>query len=134
VILVSSGLLRPTAHETADLVGRCAKALRSGGVVAFDDFMPPRDVVAAGQQAALANLFRTMTGAEGPFTADEIADWQRAAALEALPAVAIVGNLSTLQMARKPSSAGATRCGSTSSPTTHARSRPPPRPSISSGR
>jgi SAM-dependent methyltransferase len=109
VILVSSGLLRPTAHETADLVGRCAKALRSGGVVAFDDFMPPRDVVAAGQQAALANLFRTMTGAEGPFTADEIADWQRAAALEALPAVAIVGNLSTLQMARKPSSAGATR-------------------------
>jgi SAM-dependent methyltransferase len=101
VILVSTSLVRPSAKDVAGLIERCARALRPGGLLVFDDFFRPSPGSDAGQQALLHVLLLSMKGEEGPFTAEEIAGWQRAAGLTPLPKVSTAGHMSGLQMARK---------------------------------
>jgi SAM-dependent methyltransferase len=102
LIVISSGLLRPTADQRRALTQRAARALRPGGLLAFHDFLPPARVSEAGQQAAVFAMFLLLTGEQSRFGLEEAIALQKEAGLDPLPAVDVAGAMSTLQMARKP--------------------------------
>lgn len=63
------------------LVQRFAHALRPGGVLIVQEVMRTAQPEAAGQLAALADLYFALTSAAGTRTFEELADWQRIARL-----------------------------------------------------
>ncbi len=102
--IISSGVVhhlsRPAAEE---LVSRCARALRPGGVLSFVDFFassPPRT---GGQHAALLSLLLTMTSEAGPFTIEDVTAWQREAGLSPAPPRALLGGIVHVQTGRRTS-------------------------------
>lgn len=89
-----------------DLVARCARALRPGGILAIGDVMRPGPGARPSQQAAFYDLYFALISEAGLPSFDEIRDWQTAAGLRPrrrtrLPFSGGVG----IQAAVKPASA-----------------------------
>jgi predicted O-methyltransferase YrrM len=64
-----------------ELVARCAKALRPGGVLAIGDVMRPNEPGRGDQQAAFFDLYFALTSESGLWSADEVRSWQAGAGL-----------------------------------------------------
>jgi SAM-dependent methyltransferase len=101
-VLLSWPLGGVSAVDAARLVHDAARALRPGGALVVDDFFAPSRPGEGGQQSALVALLHSLTTAEGPFTADQVDGWLRAAGLDPLPLVATMGAIAALKIARKP--------------------------------
>jgi SAM-dependent methyltransferase len=101
VILYSRSVARPTLAERTALTRRLANALRPGGVLVFDDFLPPANAEEGGQESALEALFLAMTGEAEPCTLDDATRMQRGTGLDVLPPITVRGPMSTLLMGRK---------------------------------
>ena len=69
-------------EENRDLARRAAEALRPGGVYAILEAFRPRSPKDAGQFGALLEFYFALTSQSGTWTAEEMAEWQRAAGLE----------------------------------------------------
>lgn len=81
VILMANFLHHFPEPTCRDLVGRAARALRSGGVLACVDFFRPEDGHSNNQMVTLMHLYFAMTSGSATWTAREVAGWQRDAAL-----------------------------------------------------
>jgi SAM-dependent methyltransferase len=71
-----------TEEENRDLARRVARALRPGGYYVICDLIRPSSPREAGQLGTIGDLFFALTSESGTWSLDEMADWQRQAALE----------------------------------------------------
>lgn len=69
------------AETNRELVARCARALRPGGLLAIGDMIRPDTPGAPRQLDALVDLYFAVTSAAGSYTRGEIAGWQAEAGL-----------------------------------------------------
>ena len=82
VIFTASLAHHLSDEENRDLARRAAEALRPGGVYAILEAFRPRSPKDAGQFGALLEFYFALTSQSGTWTAEEMAEWQRAAGLE----------------------------------------------------
>ncbi|MBV9123901.1 MAG: class I SAM-dependent methyltransferase [Planctomycetes bacterium] len=81
-VIFASQLLHHFAEETnRQLLGRIARALRPGGLVAIVEVLRPSSPRAAGQTGTLLDLFFATVSPSGSWSAEELAAWQRQAGL-----------------------------------------------------
>jgi SAM-dependent methyltransferase len=81
-LIFTANLVHHLSEEhNRDLATRAARALRPGGVFAILEPFRPRTPKDAGQLGALLEFYFALTSQSGTWTAEEMADWQRAAGL-----------------------------------------------------
>lgn len=86
-----------------DLVARCARALRPGGIVVIGDMIRPAAPDRAGQLGALTDLYFAITSEAGTWSLAEMAAWQHAASLRPRrPIRLLTGPGAALQAAARP--------------------------------
>jgi SAM-dependent methyltransferase len=78
------------ADQNRDLVRRATRALRPGGTLVIVELIRPSTPGAAGQAAALADLYFSVTSRSGTWSFEEIATWERDAGLEPKPPIRLV--------------------------------------------
>lgn len=79
-ILVSQLLHHFDEPTNRDLVGRLARALRPGGVLAINELLR-RSPKEGGQLGGLLDLYFSLTSESGTWTFEQMADWARGAGL-----------------------------------------------------
>lgn len=84
VVFISHLVHHFDAAQNADLMHRVARALRPGGTVVVQEIFRPVSSTKSGQAGALGDLFFGMLSASGTWTHEEVAQWQRNAALRVL--------------------------------------------------
>lgn len=81
LILIANLVHHFDESTNRDLVVRCARALRPGGVLVLGDVLRPASPDRAGQIGALTDLYFAVTSKSGTWSVAEMAAWQRAAGL-----------------------------------------------------
>ena len=103
VILIFNLIHHFEADVNRDLFGRCARALRPGGMLAIGDMLRPDGPGASGQLDALVDLYFAVTSAAGSYTYGEVAGWQARAGLRPRkPMRLLAGPGAGVQIASKP--------------------------------
>lgn len=82
LVLIAQVAHHFTEAQNRELAERVARALRPGGIYAVLDEFRPKSAKEAGQLGALLEFYFALTSQSGTWAAEEIADWQRRAALE----------------------------------------------------
>jgi ubiquinone/menaquinone biosynthesis C-methylase UbiE len=81
LILAAQLLHHLEADTNRELLGRVARALRPGGVLAVLEMLRPPAPEAAGETGALLDLFFAIVSPSGTWSAAELAAWQQQAGL-----------------------------------------------------
>ncbi len=103
VILIFNLIHHFEPRVNRDLVARCARALRPGGLLAIGDMIRPDAPGATGQIDALVDLYFAVTSAAGSYTFGEVTSWQEAAGLRPRrPMRMLAGPGAAVLMAFKP--------------------------------
>lgn len=102
VILIFNLIHHFEPQVNRDLVARCARALRPGGLLAIGDMIRPDAAGANGQIDALVDLYFAVTSAAGSYTFGEVTSWQVGAGLRPRkPMRLLAGPGAAVQMAVK---------------------------------
>lgn len=103
MILIFNLIHHFDAAANRDLIARCARALRPGGMLAVGDMIRPDAPGATGQIDGLVDLYFAVTSAAGSYTFGEVAGWQAQAGLRPRkPMRLLVGPGAAVQVAMKP--------------------------------
>lgn len=103
VILICNLIHHFEPEVNRDLVARCARALRPGGLLAIGDMIRPDAPGTSGQIDALVDLYFAVTSAAGSYTFGEVTSWQTEAGLRPRkPMRLLAGPGAAVQMAVKP--------------------------------
>ena len=82
LVFISQLLHHFDAESNRRLLGKVARALRPGGIIAILELIRPRSPRSAGQTGALLDLFFAVTSLSGTWSQAELAGWQQEAGLQ----------------------------------------------------